>query len=65
MSFHRRFLPDLETMKKIRENCSTDEEFIERIRGKAEALEGSVESFKYLREIEEKIKDEINRSDEE
>ena len=52
-------------MKKIRENCSTDEEFIERIRGKAEALEGSVESFKYLREVEERMKDRINRSDEE
>lgn len=65
MSFHRRFLPDVETLKKIRQNCLNDEDFIKRIRGKADALEGSTESFEYLREIEEKIKDGINRSDEE
>jgi hypothetical protein len=56
MGFHRRHIPDLERLKEIRTSCNSDEEFLEKILGKADAIIGSVESVRYIDEIYEKDK---------
>jgi hypothetical protein len=56
MSFNRRILPSREKMEEMRKNFSSDQEFVNHIRGKADSLEGSSESFRYLEELEKKIK---------
>lgn len=55
MSFHKRRLPDLQELKKIHEECDSDEDFIQRVVGKSEALSGSKESLDYLDLIYQKI----------
>lgn len=61
MSFFRKILPSIDKMKEIHQDCQSDEEFILRIRGKADALEGSSESFDYLKSVEEKIAKKIDK----
>jgi hypothetical protein len=58
MSFYRKILPEIKKMREIHESCQSDEEFVKKIRGNSDALEGSKESFEYLRKIEERIKQE-------
>ena len=56
MSFHRRLLPEIDKMKEIHQSCQNDEEFVQKIRGNSDALQGSSESFEYLRSVEEALK---------
>ena len=60
MSFNKKYLPDLPDLIKMRKNHESDEEFIlfiDNLNRKADALLGSSESFEYIREMREKIKD--------
>lgn len=60
MSFNKRYLPELPDLIKMREKHASDEEFIlfiDDLHKKADALLGSSESFEYIREMREKIKD--------
>ena len=60
MSFNKKYLPELPNLIKMREKHISDEEFIlfiDDLNKKADALLGSQESFEYLREMREKIKD--------
>ena len=56
MGFHRRHIPDLERLKEIRTSCNSDEEFLEKILGKADAIIGSGESVRYMDEVYENHK---------
>jgi len=56
MGFHRRHIPDLERLKEIRTSCNSDEEFLDKIVGKSDAIIGSGESIRYLDEIYENVK---------
>jgi hypothetical protein len=56
MGFHRRHIPDLERLKEIRTSCNSDEEFLDKIVGKSDAIIGSNESIRYLDEIYENVK---------
>jgi hypothetical protein len=56
MGFHKRHIPDIERLKEIRTSCNSDEEFLEKILGKADAIIGSVESVRYLDEVYENHK---------
>lgn len=56
MGFHRRHIPDIEKLKEIRTSCSNDEEFLDKICGKADAFIGSSESIRYLDEVYEQLK---------
>jgi hypothetical protein len=56
MGFHRRHIPDLERLKEIRTSCNSDEEFLDKIAGKSDAIIGSNESIRYLDEIYENVK---------
>lgn len=55
MGFHKRFVPELDKLIEIHKECVSDNEFIQRVVGKAEALIGSEEPIKYIDEIYEKI----------
>ena len=60
MSFNKKYLPELPNLIKMREKHASDEEFIlfiDDLNKKTDALLGSQESFEYLREMREKIKD--------
>ena len=60
MSFNKKYLPELPNLIKMREKHISDEEFIlfiDDLNKKADAILGSQESFEYLREMREKIKD--------
>lgn len=56
MGFNKRYLPELEELKKTHERFSDDKEFIKFIVGKSEALIGPSDSIQYLDEIYEKTK---------
>jgi hypothetical protein len=58
MGFYRRILPDVKVMEKIKESFPDDREFLKHIYGKSDALEGSSESFEFIRAIENKIREE-------
>jgi len=56
MGFHTRQLPELEELKKIHAKFESDKEFLQYIQKGADALNGSSDSFRYLEEIQDKIK---------
>ncbi len=56
MGFHKRHIPSIEKLKEIRTSCSNDEEFLDKIWGKADAFIGSSESIRYLDEVYEELK---------
>ena len=58
MGFNRRILPDVKIMEKIKESFPNDEEFLKHIYGKADAVEGSPESFEFINSIRNKIHEE-------
>jgi hypothetical protein len=57
MGFNKRFIPDLSSLKKSREEFSSDEEFLKVYLYGSEALIGPTESIQYLKEIEESLYD--------
>ena len=56
MGFHKRHIPNIERLKEIRTSCNNDEEFLDKIWGKADAFIGSRESISYLDEVYEELK---------
>lgn len=56
MGFNKRYLPDLEDLKKIHEKFPDDREFVKFIVGKSDALIGPSESHAYLDMISNRIK---------
>lgn len=55
MSFNKRFLPELDVLKKRREQYDNDLDFFNAIVGKADCFIGSEESLDYLDELEKKL----------
>jgi hypothetical protein len=55
MGFHRKHIPDIETLKRIYEECQDAQEFLNTVVGKEEAISGSNESLKFLQEISDKV----------
>ena len=55
MSFNKRFLPEIEVLKKRRDEYDNDRDFFNAIVGKADCFIGSEESLSYLDEIEERL----------
>jgi hypothetical protein len=55
MGFNKKFLPEVEDLKKMREKYADDREFLNRIFGNAEAFLGSVDSYEYLKKISDQI----------
>ena len=55
MSFHRRHIPDIDRLKEIYDQCANDEEFLDRVIGRAEAISGSTESMDFLTSIQNKV----------
>ncbi len=56
MGFNKRYVPELDVLMERRKRYDSDEEFINSVVGKADALIGSVQSMEYLDSIYEKIK---------
>lgn len=56
MSFNKKYLPELEKLVRIRESYSSDEEFLEEYFRKTDAVIGSPDSFEYIRQMRERIK---------
>lgn len=56
MGFNVKHLPEVEVLKKIRSQYSSDEEFLDHYLRKVDSIRGSNESFKFLDEIRKKAK---------
>lgn len=56
MSFNKKYLPSVEKLIQIRESYSSDEEFLEDYFRKTDAVLGSPDSFEYIRQIRERVK---------
>ncbi len=61
MSFNKKYLPELPALIKVRENYSSDEEFLELYFRKVDAVFGSQESFEYIRKMREKVEEDEKR----
>jgi|LauGreDrversion4_2_1035121.scaffolds.fasta_scaffold2407763_2 hypothetical protein len=55
MGFNKRYVPELDVLMERRKRYDSDEEFLNSVVGKADALIGSVQSMEYLDSIYEKI----------
>lgn len=62
MGFNKKYIPDLQRLKEIRISCKSDEEFLEKVLGKADAIIGSIEAVRYLDKVYEDHKKEGKRS---
>ena len=62
MGFNKRYIPDLETLKERRKEHKSDEEFLNSVVGKADALIGPPDSMAFLDSIYDKIKEDKNDS---
>jgi len=56
MGFNKRYIPGLDVLIERRKEYDSDEEFLNSVVGKSDALIGPVESMEYLDSIYEKIK---------
>lgn len=57
MSFNKKYLPDPESLIKIRETYSSDREFLETYFRKVDSILGSPESFEYIQKLRKKVED--------
>ena len=55
MSFNKRFLPEINALKKRREEYTNDRDFFNAITGKVDCFIGSEESLRYLDEMYERL----------
>ena len=53
MGFNKKHIPDLQKLKEIRKSCKSDEEFLEKTLGKADAIIGPVDAVRYLDKVYE------------
>lgn len=60
MSFNKKYLPEVEILKKIRSQFNSDKEFLESYFRKVDAVFGSDESFKYIDELKKKVNEDEN-----
>lgn len=51
MGFNKRYVPELDSLKKIQEKMGNDDTFLDMYLYKPDALIGSVESIRYLQEL--------------
>jgi len=63
MGFNARYIPDLETLKKRRQEHENDEEFFTETVGKSDSLIGPSDSLDFLDSIYEEIKKKKNDDD--
>lgn len=58
MGFNKRYLPELERLKEIREKINSDKEFLNMYLYRPDVVLGSADSMDYVKEVEdlEKIK---------
>ena len=58
MGFNKRYLPELERLKEIREKMNCDKEFLNTYLYRPDVVMGSADSMEYVKEVEnlEKIK---------
>lgn len=56
MGFNKRYIPELKVLIERRKSYNSDEEFLNSVVGKSDALIGPVESMEYLDSLYEKIK---------
>ena len=61
MSFNKKYLPEVEKLIEIRKNYSSDEAFLEQYFRKVDAVFGSEESFKYIKELRKKVEENEQR----
>jgi hypothetical protein len=61
MSFNKKYLPELPALIKVRENYSSDEEFLELYFRKVDAVFGSQESFDYIHEMRKRVEENEQR----
>lgn len=57
MSFNKKYLPELNDLIKIRENYSSDEEFLDQYFRKVDAVIGSTDSFNYIKDMRKKVEE--------
>jgi hypothetical protein len=59
MGFNKRYLPELESLKEIREKMNSDKEFLNKYLYRPDVVLGSADSMDYIKEVEnlEKFKD--------
>jgi hypothetical protein len=58
MGFNKRYLPELESLKEIREKMNSDKKFLNMYLYRPDVVLGSADSMNYVKEVEnlEKIK---------
>ena len=58
MGFNKRYLPELDKLREIREKMNSDEEFLNMYLYRPDVVLGSADSMDYVKEVEnlEKIK---------
>jgi hypothetical protein len=61
MGFNKRYIQEIEVLKKRRNDYNSDEEFLNAVVGKSDALIGPKESMDYLDSLYEKIKSQGER----
>jgi hypothetical protein len=57
MSFNKRYLPSLDTLKEIREKCDNEKEFLNIILGKSDLFSGPNDSVSYIESIIQNLKE--------
>lgn len=60
MGYHVRHIPEVESLKRMRENATSDEEFLRNLYGRAESFVIPKDSAVYLEEIKQRIKEAPN-----
>jgi hypothetical protein len=60
MGFHKRFLPELDVLKKMRAEINDDKKFIKSVIGKADCYVGSSGASQYIDDVIKKIENENN-----
>lgn len=63
MGFHRRYIPEIEVLQKLRESFESDEAFYKHFTNKADSIIGSSESVNYLNEMGKKLKEQKESKD--
>jgi hypothetical protein len=56
MGFNKRYLPELERLKEIREEMNSDKEFLNIYLYKPDVVLGSIDSMDYVKKVEDLAK---------
>lgn len=55
MGFNRRYLPEIDQLKELRNKFDNDRDFVKHVIGKSDAILGSSESMGFMEEIHKRI----------